>query len=87
MGVPVPSVLAAGGTLTGVLVFFFFAIVGFALVAGVAAVILALLHAVLPGEDAGAAALHAEELERQAAEPGDEAAEDPPELRSGDAVG
>ena len=72
MGVPFPSVLAASGALTGLLILVF-AILGFAVVAGVAVVILALLHAVLPGEDSAAAALYAEELERQAAERGDDA--------------
>ena len=73
MGVPFPAVLAASSALTGLLILAF-AILGFAVVAGVAVVILALIHAVLPGEDSGAAALHAEELERQAAaERGDDA--------------
>ena len=72
MGVPLPSVLAASSALTGLLVLLF-AVVGFAVVTAIAAVILALLHAVLPGEDTEAAALHARELERQAgAEQGDD---------------
>lgn len=58
MAVPVPHVLAAGA-LEGLLVLLF-AIVGFAVVAGVAVVILALLQAVLPSGDSGAEALHAQ---------------------------
>ena len=63
MAVPAAPVLAAG-VLTGLLIVVF-AVVGFAIVAVVAAVILALLHAVLPGDDTGAEAAHRAELERQ----------------------
>jgi hypothetical protein len=52
MGVPVSPVLASS-PLTGLLVLAF-AILGFALVAGVAVVVLALINAVLPSHDAPA---------------------------------
>ncbi len=67
MAVPVPPVFASSA-FTGLLVLLF-AVLGFAVVTGVAVVILALLHAVLPGGDSGADALHAEELRRQQADP------------------
>jgi hypothetical protein len=57
--------LAVSGALTGLLIVVF-AVVGFAIVALVAAVILALLHAVLPGEDTGAQEAHRLETERAA---------------------
>jgi hypothetical protein len=67
MAVPVPLVLASS-PFTGLLILLF-AVLGFAVVAGVVVVILALLHAVLPGGDSGADALHAEELRRQQGDP------------------
>jgi len=63
MVVPGPLVLASSAA-SGLLLLVF-AVLGFVVVAGVAAVILALLHAVLPGADSGAEAVHAAELERQ----------------------
>jgi hypothetical protein len=74
MAVPMPAVLASAAS--GLLLLLF-AVVGFAVVAGVAAVILALLQAVLPGGDSGAEAVHRAELERAAQageEPSDPAA-------------
>jgi hypothetical protein len=63
MGVLGPPVL--GASAVNGLLLLVFAVLGFAVVAGVAVVILALLHAVLPGGDSGAEALHIAELERQ----------------------
>lgn len=63
MVVPGPAVLAVGAA-SGLLLLVF-AVLGFVVVAGVAAVVLALLHAVLPGDDTGAEAVHRAELERQ----------------------
>jgi len=63
MAVPAPHVLASSA-LDGLLLLVF-AVLGFAVVAGVAAVVLALLQAVLPGSDSGAEAVHREELARQ----------------------
>ncbi len=79
MAVLGPPVLASGA-LDGLLLLLF-AVLGFAVVAGVAAVILALLQAVLPGGDSGAEALHA--AQDPTVEPGaHEGDEDHPEPAS-----
>jgi hypothetical protein len=62
MAVPAPHVLASA--VDGLLLLVF-AVAGFAVVAGVAAVVLALLQAVLPGADSGAEEVHRQELERE----------------------
>ena len=62
---PALHVLATG-PFEGLLVLLF-AVVGFAVVALVAGVVLVLLHAVLPGEDTGAEEVRRAELERAAA--------------------
>lgn len=59
-----PAPVLASAAVNGLLLIVF-AVVGFAVVAGIAAVILALLQAVLPGGDTGADALHRAEQERQ----------------------
>jgi hypothetical protein len=63
MAVPATSVLAASSA-TGLLLIVI-AVVGFGVVAVVAAMVLALLQAVLPGGDSEADRLHAAELERE----------------------
>jgi hypothetical protein len=63
MAVPATSVLAASSA-TGLLLIVI-AVVGFAVVAVVAAMVLALLQAVLPGGDTEADRIHAAELERE----------------------
>jgi len=63
MAVPVPAALASAAV-NGLLLAVF-AVIGFAVVAGIAAVILALLQAVLPSGDTAADALHRAELERE----------------------
>lgn len=68
MAVPTPPVLASA--VSGLLLLLF-AVLGFAIVAGVAAVILALLQAILPSADTGAEAVHRAELERTAAAAGE----------------
>jgi hypothetical protein len=66
MAVLAAHVLAAGAV-DGLLLLVF-AVLGFAVVAAVAAVILALLHAVLPSEDSAAEALHRAEQEARGEE-------------------
>ena len=85
MAVPAHHVLATS-PFTGLLVLLF-AVVGFAVVALVAAVVLVLLHAVLPGEDTGAEEVHRAELEASANAAARDTAEPPPDLRSGTGVG
>jgi hypothetical protein len=72
MAVPAPHVLAAGA---GGLLLLLFAVGAFLVVALVAAVILALIQAVLPGGDTEADRLHAAEV--QAAERAAEAEAQP----------
>jgi hypothetical protein len=67
MAVATPHVLAAA-PVSGLLLLLI-AVVGFAVVVLVAAVIMGLIQAVLPGGDTEADALHAAELERQNAAP------------------
>lgn len=65
MAVPAPHVLADGA---GGLLLLLFAVGAFAVVALVAAIILALIQAILPGGDTEADRLHAAEQEAAAAE-------------------
>jgi hypothetical protein len=67
MAVP-PAPVLASAAVNGLLLIVF-AVVGFAVVAGIAAVILALLQAVLPSGDTGADALHRAEQQRQEQQP------------------
>jgi hypothetical protein len=75
-------VLAASGV-NGLLLLLI-ALVGFGVVIVVAAVVLALIQAILPGGDTEADALHAEEQRRAAedTEPGEAGAEDAPDEHS-----
>jgi hypothetical protein len=76
MAVATPPVLAAA-SVNGLLLLLI-AVVGFALVAVVAAVVMALIQRILPGGDSEADALHAAELERQPPDPAAAPADEEP---------